>query len=85
MLRKKNIRLSASEVCSFLAQMLLGLLHLHTGHVIHRDLKPANIFVRKDGLVKIGDLGLSRGIDLEEESGEALHAPDEALTEYVRC
>lgn len=82
-LRKRLMLLSAGQVCSFLAQMLLGLLHLHSGHVIHRDLKPANVFLRRDGLLKIGDLGLSRGIDLEEGSGEAIHPFDEALTEYV--
>ena len=32
------------------------------------DAGMANVFVHHSGLVKIGDLGLSRGIDLEEET-----------------
>lgn len=68
----------------FCVQMLLGLLNLHYGHVIHRDLKPANIFVRtSDGQVKIGDLGLSRGIAVDGSTGEACHPSEEQLTEYV--
>lgn len=82
MVRKRTKNLTNDQVNSFLVQVLLGLLHLHSGHVIHRDLKPANIFIRRDGLLKIGDLGLSRGIDLEE-TGERTHPMDEALTEYV--
>jgi len=76
--------LSDYQARCFTAQMLLGLLHLHSGHVIHRDLKPANIFVRLEkGHVKIGDLGLSRGIAVDEETGEATHPCGEMLTEYV--
>jgi hypothetical protein len=33
--------------------------------------------------VKIGDLGLSRGIAVDDETGEATHPSDELLTEYV--
>ncbi|CAJ1329418.1 unnamed protein product [Effrenium voratum] len=47
------------------------------------DLKPANIFVRKAQEVKIGDLGLSRGIAVDGQTGEATHPLEEHLTEYV--
>merc|ERR1719197_525221 len=80
----KRVVLTDQQVRCFTAQIFLGLLQLHAGHVIHRDLKPANIFVRLNrGQVKIGDLGLSRGIAVNEETGEATHPSDELLTEYV--
>ncbi|CAE7526888.1 erkA [Symbiodinium sp. CCMP2456] len=83
LVRGRGAPLEESVAKRFCAQILLGLLHLHLGHVIHRDLKPANIFVRlKELEVKIGDLGLSRGIAVDF-SGEALHPLEEHLTEYV--
>merc|ERR1712137_985660 len=40
-----------------------GLQHVHEHDLLHRDLKPANIFLSKDGIIKIGDFGLSRDLD----------------------
>lgn len=84
LIHTKRVVLTDQQVRCFTAQLFLGLMAMHAGHVIHRDLKPANIFVRLNrGQVKIGDLGLSRGIGINAETGEASHPSDELLTEYV--
>ena len=43
-----------------LIQILEGLKYLHKNCIIHRDLKSANIFLTKKGIIKIGDLNVSK-------------------------
>ncbi|HEX6960979.1 MAG TPA: serine/threonine-protein kinase [Lacipirellula sp.] len=43
--------------------------YLHDHGIVHRDLKPANIFL-DDGVVKIGDYGLSKFISCSRRSGQ---------------
>ena len=43
--------------------------YLHDHGIVHRDLKPANIFI-DDGIVKIGDYGLSKFISCSRRSGQ---------------
>jgi len=33
---------------------------LHDRNIVHRDLKNANIFLSKDGIIKLGDLNVSK-------------------------
>ena len=40
--------------------MILGLQALHEKKIIHRDIKCANVFLNKDGMVKLGDLNVSK-------------------------
>lgn len=42
------------------AEILEGLCFMHTQGYMHRDLKPDNIFLKKGGVVKIGDYGMSK-------------------------
>lgn len=35
----------------------VGIWYLHSKNIIHRDLKPLNIFMAKEGIAKVGDLG----------------------------
>ena len=41
-------------------QMCLGLKHVHDRKILHRDIKTQNIFVSADGLLKLGDFGVSK-------------------------
>jgi len=40
--------------------MTRGLQALHDLKIVHRDIKSANIFLTKDGIVKMGDLNVSK-------------------------
>lgn len=47
-----------------------GIAYAHKKNVIHRDIKPSNLLVRRDGSVKILDMGLARCLDTEERDLE---------------
>jgi len=61
--------LPKEEFDRWLAGMLAGAAYLHDHGIVHRDLKPGNIF-DDDGLVKIGDYGLSKFISVSRRSGQ---------------
>jgi hypothetical protein len=46
-----------------------GVAYLHDRGIVHRDLKPGNIFC-EEGLVKVGDYGLSKFISCSRRSGQ---------------
>lgn len=48
------------EVALMLSQILIAVHYIHSQSILHRDLKPANVFVKTNGLVKVGDFGLSK-------------------------
>lgn len=55
------------EVVEFALQMIDGLAAAHDVGVLHRDVKPANCFVGADGTLKVGDFGLSKPVNAEEQ------------------
>ena len=40
--------------------MVRGVKALHDIKILHRDIKCANVFFTKDGVVKLGDLNVSK-------------------------
>lgn len=57
------------EVEEWLAGIAGGTAFLHDRGIVHRDLKPANVF-RENGVVKIGDVGLSKFITPSRRSAQ---------------
>ena len=51
------------------ARLAAGVAYLHDHGIVHRDLKPANIF-EDEGIVKIGDYGLSKYISCSRRGGQ---------------
>jgi serine/threonine protein kinase len=44
-------------------QVTEALQHAFEKQIVHRDIKPSNLLIKKDGSVKLADLGLARSID----------------------
>ena len=59
--------LPPAVVADWLDGMAAGVGYLHEQGLVHRDLKPANVF-REGGVVKIGDVGLSKAITPSQRS-----------------
>ncbi|OMO88733.1 hypothetical protein CCACVL1_08242 [Corchorus capsularis] len=61
---KKGAEISDSKIISWFRQIILGLEHLEAKGVIHNDLSSNNIFLDQEDHIKIGDLGLSKRLDV---------------------
>jgi hypothetical protein len=57
------------EVQRWFTGLVAGVACLHDHGIVHRDLKPGNIF-SDDGIVKVGDYGLSKFISCSRRSGQ---------------
>ncbi len=68
-LRRHPQGLPPAEACEWMRGIAAGAAYLHNHGIVHRDLKPGNIF-RDEGLVKIGDYGLSKFISCSLRSGQ---------------
>lgn len=79
-MKKGGKFMKEEDVWSIFYQIVLGLQTLHKRKIVHRDIKCANIFITKDGVVKLGDLNVSKiakmGI-LKTQTGTPYYASPE--------
>lgn len=55
--------LPAKRSQDIIKQVARALQHASEQGIVHRDIKPANLLIRRDGTVKLADLGLARSMD----------------------
>ena len=60
--------LPLDEALTWFRGIAAGVAYLHDHGIVHRDLKPGNIFC-DEGVVKVGDYGLSKFISCSRRSG----------------
>lgn len=63
--------LGQAKAAYLFREIAKGLSFLHDAGIVHRDLKPGNIFY-EDGVVKIGDYGLSKAIAPSRHEGQTI-------------
>ena len=68
-IRRHPEGLSLDEALDWLRGIAAGVGYLHSHGIVHRDLKPGNVF-RDEGIVKLGDYGLSKFISCSRRSGQ---------------
>lgn len=86
----QNGPLTTQVAARVIAQVAVGLMHVHKRNILHRDIKPGNIAIAPDGQAKLIDLGLThmlenpwkqvtRRINMKEYAEEIAHiAPEQA-------
>ena len=86
---KRERVLSWRHAVEVIRQAARGLKFAHERGFIHRDIKPANIFLTKEGIAKIFDLGLSKNImegdqSFNTQTGVTLGTPHYISPEQAR-
>ena len=67
--------LDLASVLDYTCQIANAVEHAHKQGVIHRDLRPANVFVTSAGLLKVGDFGTSRFLEIAAHGTTVIGSP----------
>jgi serine/threonine protein kinase len=71
---KERGPLSPPQALAVFLQVAEGLRYLHENDILHRDIKPSNIFLTPDNQAKLGDFGLVKNLNTEENLTQSRQA-----------
>ena len=75
--------LSEDWAKKYMAEVVLGVEHLHSRGIVHRDLKPDNLLIDHKGHLKLTDFGLSR-MGLVGRQKRFLKSPNESTPDLLK-
>ena len=78
--QSKDRQVPEEQVVLYAAEIALALNHLHEMGLLYRDLKPSNVLLTETGHVKLADMGLAGGMDLNDPTKLA-HKDSELMNE----
>lgn len=68
-LLKKHGRLPLRRTLEIIKQVTRALDHAFRQGIVHRDIKPSNMLIKRNGTVKLADMGLARSVDESLDAG----------------
>ena len=72
-------KIPSKEIRKIACDMAKALIALDEQGIVHRDIKPSNIMLCSDGTLKLMDLGIAKGINIEKEGETALTMENSVL------
>ncbi|XP_028432344.1 serine/threonine-protein kinase Nek4 [Perca flavescens] len=70
--KQKGELLPERQVVEWFVQIAMALQYLHERNILHRDLKTQNIFLTKTNIIKVGDLGIARVLENQNDMASTL-------------
>ncbi|KAG7494998.1 serine serine/threonine-protein kinase Nek4 [Solea senegalensis] len=70
--QQKGELLPEKQVVEWFVQIAMALQYLHERNILHRDLKTQNIFLTKNNIIKVGDLGIARVLENQNDMASTL-------------